>query len=535
MISLDPVRILKLGAEEEKAEHARLSNFLGAIVVGDVVKSTLGPKGMDKMLVSYADNGRIMKVTNDGATILKGIGFDNPAAKILVNMASAQDDLVGDGTTSVAILASELLRESEMLIAKKIHPQTIISGFRLASKIALNALEASALNCSDEEEIFRNELVNLAKTCLSSKILNIHKDKFSKISVDAVLRLKCPFNFLSAIHTITIPGGSLDDSFLDEGFLLARPIGKFQPRRIEKAKILLANTGMDADKPKSHGLRARVSSLNKLANLEEAEKASMKKKVDKILKHGCNVFINRQQIYNYPEQLFADAGVMSIELAQFEGIEGLALVTGGEIASTFDDPENAKLGECDLVEEVLIGEEKLLRLSGVKLGEACTIVIRGATRQITAEAERAVHDSLCVVMAAVKERKMVCGGGAAEMQMSMAVSEIAAREAGKEAVAMESFAKALLQLPTAISDNSGFDTSFLLSALRVAHFMLRHTFGLNMQNGNVACMQELGVLEPLAVKRQMINSATEATEVILRIDHILKAEPRKCKEKQSLC
>lgn len=534
MVSLDPVRILKLDAEDEKAEQARLSNFLGAMVVGDIVKSTLGPKGMDKMLVSYIDNHQTLKITNDGATILKSIGFDNPAAKILVNMASAQDDLVGDGTTSVAILASELLKECEQMISKKIHPQTIIAGFRIASDIALTALEASAFDCMEEEHYFRKELINLAKTSLSSKILNIHKEKFSQLTVDAGLRLKGSFN-LNAVHIIKIPGGSLEDCFLEEGFLLDRHVGQFQPKRIEKAKILVANTGMDADKPKSFGSRARVTSLNKLAEVEAAEKTFMKEKVDKILKHGCNVFINRQQIYNYPEQLFADAGVMSIELAQFEGIERLALVTGGEIASTFEDPEGVKLGECDLIEEVMIGEKKLLRFSGVKLGEACTIVIRGATKQIMAEAERALHDSLCVVLAAVKERKLVCGGGAAEMRMSMAVSREAGQVAGKEAVAMESFAKALLTLPMAIADNGGYDTAYLMTALRVAHTSGQHDFGLDMEKGDVACMKDLGILEPLAVKRQTIYSAIEATEVILRVDYILKAAPRKRKEDNMLC
>ncbi|CAA9999887.1 unnamed protein product [Nesidiocoris tenuis] len=489
--------------------------------------------GMDKILVSQGRNQGAIEVTNDGATILKAIGVDNPAAKILVNMAKVQDDEVGDGTTSVTVLAAELLREAEKLVDQKIHPQTIIAGYRRSAKLALQALE-EASTLAENDQIFREDLLNLARTSLSSKILNLHKEKFSNLAVEAVLRLKGSGN-LSAIQIIKKTGGSLDDSFLDEGFLLDKKPGQFQPKRVENAKILIANTPMDTDKIKVFGSRVRVDSVAKIAELELAEKEKMKDKVSKILKYKCNVFINRQLIYNYPEQLFGDAGVMAIEHADFDGIERLALVTGGEIVSTFDDPETTKLGECSLIEEVMIGEDKLLRFSGVKLGEACSIVIRGATQQIVDEADRSLHDALCVLTTAVKDKRVVYGGGCSEMIMARAVSNAAADCPGKEAVAIEAYSRALLQLPTTISDNGGYDSAYLITALRAAHKSGRNTSGLDMEKGEIGCMKKLGVVESFSVKRQMILSASEACEVILRVDNILKSAPRRRTEDRGHC
>lgn len=268
---------------------------------------------------------------------------------------------------------------------------------------------------------------------------------FSNLAVDAVLRLKGSGE-LSAIQIIKKTGGTLEDSFLDDGFLLDKRPGVHQPKRIENASILIANTPMDTDKIKVFGSTIKVDSMAKIADLEMAEKEKMKDKVNKILNHKCNVFVNRQLIYNYPEQLFADAGVMAIEHADFDGIERLALVTGGEIVSTFDNPDAIKLGHCDLIEQVMIGEDTLIRFSGVKLGEACTIVIRGATQQIVDEAERSLHDALCVLAATVKESRIVYGGGCSEALMATAISKVAAETSGKEANAMEAFARMYLQL-----------------------------------------------------------------------------------------
>ncbi|XP_041354778.1 T-complex protein 1 subunit beta-like [Gigantopelta aegis] len=524
MFSLNPVQIYKSGAEEEKAETARLSSFVGAIAIGDLVKSTLGPKGMDKILQGSSGDG--IQVTNDGATILKAIGVDNPAAKVLVDISKVQDDEVGDGTTSVVVLACELLKEAEILIGQKLHPQTIISGWRKAVDEARRVLTSVAKDNGKDPVKFRQDLMNIARTTLSSKILTQYKDYFSNLAVEAVLRLKGSGN-LDAIQVIKKLGSRLQDSYLDEGFLLDKKIGVNQPKRVENAKILIANTSMDADKIKVFGSRVRVDAVSKVAELELAEKEKMKDKVAKIIKHGCNVFINRQLIYNYPEQLFADAGVVAIEHADFEGVERLALVTGGEIVSTFDDPDHVKLGMCDLIEEVMIGEDKLLKFSGVALGEACTIVLRGATKQILDESERSLHDALCVLSQTVKETRTVYGGGSAEMLMADAVSKLAAKTPGKEAVAMESFAKALRMLPTTVADNGGYDSAALISQLRAGHTDGKHNLGLDMEHGDVADMETLGITESYQVKRMMLISAAEAAEMILRVDNIIKAAPRK--------
>lgn len=423
-------------------------------------------------------------------------------------------------------MASELLKEAEALISMKLHPQTIIAGWRKAVAVAKEALEKAAIDDSKDEAKFRDHLKNIAKTTLSSKILSQHKDFFASIALDAVLRLKGSGN-LDAIQIIKKLGGTLTDSFLDEGFILDKKPGVNQPKRVEKARILIANTPMDTDKIKVFGSKVKVDSIAKVAELELAEKEKMKDKVNQILAHNINVFVNRQLIYNYPEQLFADANVMAIEHADFDGIERLALVTGGEIVSTFGNPEKVKLGYCDLIEEVILAEDTLLKFSGVPLGEACTIVIRGATEQIIDEAERSLHDALCVLSQTVKYSKIVYGGGACEMLMANAVSELAAQTPGKESFAMESFAKALRQLPTIIADNGGYDSAQLISQLRALHKQGKTTYGLDMNNGVVEDMTKLNIIEAAVVKRQVLLSAAEAAEMIIRVDNIIKSAPRK--------
>lgn len=519
--------ILQQGASEERAENARLSSFVGAIAVGDLIKSTLGPKGMDKILQS--SSGKSMQVTNDGATILKSIYLDNPAAKILVNLSKVQDEEVGDGTTSVCVLAAELMREAEKLIEHgHLHPQQIIEGYRESVRIARNALELSAKDHSGNDDLFRKDLMNIARTTLSSKILSQDKDKFAQIAVDAVLRLAGSTN-LDHIQIIKKVGGRLGDSFLDEGFILDKKIAVNSPKLVNGAKILIANTSMDADKVKIFGSRMKVESTEQLAELERSEREKMKQKVDKIKSFGINCFINRQLIYNWPEQLLSEAGIMSIEHADFDGVERLALVTGGQIVSTFDNPEQAALGECSKIEEVLIGEDKLIKFSGCKSNHACTVVLRGSTQQLLDEAERSLHDALCVLSQTVKEPRTVLGGGCSEMLMARAVEEAAMKTPGKKSVAMDSFAKALRALPAIIADNGGYDSSELVSQLRAAHASNPQgcTIGLDMSNGTVSDVYSLGITESLKLKRQVLISASEAAEMIIRVDNIVKAAPRK--------
>lgn len=469
-------------------------------------------------------SGKDMQVTNDGATILRSLQVDNAAAKVLVNLSKVQDEEVGDGTTSVCVLASELLREAERLVDQKVHPQLIIAGFREASAAARKALEDCAIDRSMDPVAFRQDLINIAKTTLSSKILSHDKEHFSELAVSAVLRLHGSTD-LTRISIIKKVGGCLADSFLDTGLILDKTIGMNQPKLLLDAKILIANTSMDADKVKVFGSRFKVTSPDQLAELERAEREKMREKVEMIKRQGINCFVNRQLIYNWPEQLFADAGIMTIEHADFDGVERLALVTGGQIASTFE--ESVVLGKCERIEEIMIGEDRLVKFSGGSMAnEACTIVLRGATKQLLEEAERSLHDALCVLTQTVKEPRTVLGGGCAEMLMAQAVDARTTHVPGKQMLAVEGFARALRQLPTILADNAGYDSSDLVSTLRAMHAQGFKTAGLDMYNGRVGDMAELGITESLKLKRQVLVSAGEAAEMILRVDDIIKTAPR---------
>lgn len=476
----------------------------------------------DKILLSA---GSDIQVTNDGATIVRSLAIDNGCAKVLVDISKVQDDEVGDGTTSVCCLAGELLRQAEKLLEDRMHPQTIISGYRSAAEAAAAALENSAVDNGSDPAAFRNDLMNIARVTLSSKILAQARDHFAAIAVDAVLRLRGSTN-LDHIQIIKKPGGNLADSWLEEGFILEKKLGVGQPKRIENARILVANTAMDTDKIKLYGSRVRVDSLTRVAEIEEAEKAKMFAKCDRILAHNCNLFVNRQLIYNRPEQYFTSHGVMAIEHADFDGVERLALVTGGEIVSTFDNPESVRLGHADVVEESMIGEDTVIRFIGCSAGEACTIVLRGANMQLLDEAERSLHDALCVLSQTVKETRTVLGGGCAEMLMAHAVDDMARKTAGKKSIAMEAFATALRALPAIIADNAGYDSSDLVTRLRAAHAEGDASAGLDMERGAIGNMRKLGITESFKLKRQMLASAVEGAEMIIRVDDIIKAAPR---------
>lgn len=330
-------QIFSEGASEDKGELARLQSFVGAIAIADLVKTTLGPKGMDKILQSMGSESarKQITVTNDGATILKSIWVDNPAAKILIDISKTQDEEVGDGTTTVAVMAGELLKEAEKLVNQKIHPQIIIGGWREARKVAQKVLNDIAMDNSSDEEAFKRDLKNIALTTLSSKLLFHDRDYFADLAVNAVLRLKGSGN-LDYIKLIKKAGGTLKDSFLAEGFILEKTISTGCDKTKKNPKIMVANTPMDHDKIKIMGSKVKVSSMDKVAEIEEAEKRKMFDKVQKILSFKPDVFINRQLIYNYPEQLLAEKGVMVIEHADFDGIERLSAVLGSDILSTFE-------------------------------------------------------------------------------------------------------------------------------------------------------------------------------------------------------
>lgn len=441
---------------------------------------------------SIGERESSITVTNDGATILKSIHASNPAAKILIEISKTQDDAVGDGTTTVAVLGGELLRQAEGLVNMRIHPQIIIEGYRMARDCARKKLQSIAMDNSGDEKLFRQDLMNIAMTTLSSKLVFNEKEHFARLAVDAVLRLKGSAN-LEYIKIIKKPGASLKDSFLDEGFILEKSISVGCPRRKENPKVLVANTPMDYDKIKIFGSKVKVDSMEKVAEIESAEKAKMKAKVDKILAHKPDVFINRQLIYNYPEQLLADKGVMVIEHADFDGTERLAAVLGSDIVSTFDAPEATKLGTCKLIEEIMIGEDRFIKFSGCAANEACTIVLRGSGIHILDEAERSLHDAICVLTQTITNRKTVYGGGNSEMQMANEVDELAKTVKTKEGLAIEAFARALRTLPVTIAENGGFDSAQLIQSLKSNIYAGKTSSGLDMNQGIVGDMKELGI------------------------------------------
>ena len=367
--------------------------------------------------------------------------------------------------------------------------------------------------------------MNIARTTLSSKVVVHDKDYFANLCVDAVLRLKGSTN-LDMIKIIKKQGGTMHDSYLAPGYILSKTFGVGQPKRIVNAKILVANTPMDTDKIKIYGAKVKVDSMTKTAEIEAAEKDKMRGKCAKIVAHGCNCFINRQLIYNFPEQIFTTAGISSIEHADFDGIERLAAALGGEIVSTFDSPEKVTLGECDLVEEVMIGEDKMICFSGLKSGEACSIVLRGAGGHVLDETERSIHDALCVLSQTVQNVGTTYGGGCAEVLMATAVDKLGNETAGKRALAIKEFAQALRNMPMIIADNAGYDSTELVANLSAAHAAGDKTAGLDMENAKVGDMAAIGIVESFKLKRQVLLSASEAAEQILRVDDIIKCAPR---------
>lgn len=366
---------------------------------------------------------------------------------------------------------------------------------------------------------------NIAMTTLSSKLLLHDRKAFSELAVKAVLRLKGSGN-LDYIKIIKKSGGTLTDSFIADGMILEKSISTGCNRRVENPRVLIANTPMDHDKIKIMGSKVKVDSMTAIAEIEEAEKMKMKAKVDRILAHKPDVFINRQLIYNYPEQLLAEKGVMVIEHADFDGVERLSAILGSDILSTFDDPEGATLGTCDYIEEIMIGEDKVIKFSGCHRNEACTVVLRGSGSHILDEAERSLHDAICVLIQAVKNHRILYGGGNAEMRMSLAVEDLARTMTGKQALACEAFARALRQLPTIICDNAGYDSAELVTQLRSEIHSGKTSWGLNMYEGCTGDMDSMGVTEAFRVKEQALSSATEAAEMILRVDDIVRCAPR---------
>lgn len=479
------------------------------------VRSTLGPKGMDKILLSK--NGNFL-VTNDGATILKSVYSSSLALNIIRDICSVQDDEIGDGTTSVCCLIGELILEAQKLLSFQIHPQLIIKGFRESARESIRISQSRSFDKSENPEIFYREILNVAKTTLNSKIISPFREHFARIVVKAILKLKGSTN-INTIKIIKKCGGSLKDSFLEDGFILEKKSGVNQPKKIKNARILIGNTSMDTDKIKIYGARIRVKTISKLAEIEVAEQKKILDKCQKIISHNVTVFVNRQLIYNRYERFFSEHCILTIEHVDFDGIERLALATGAEIVSTFDIPSKIKLGKCKIVEEILVGDETMIRFGGCPNGDLCTIILRGSSTQILDEAERSLHDALCVLSQIIRDPRLLWGGGNIETQISIGLENLSRKSTDKSSLAIDSFSKAIQKLPKIVAENSGLDSLDLISKLKNEHEKGNKKACLDIFKGTIGQADELGLTESFKLKTQIIISAVEAAEMMLRVDN----------------
>lgn len=508
------------GTQEERGDDAIRTLRAGSELIGAILQSTLGPRGAFKVM----QGPQSVTITNDGATIMKNLVVDNPAARILINSSISQDWEEGDGTTSVAVLASLLVEEAYKL---KIHPVTIIRGYQLGLDRIKERLPELAQDASD------SDLLNLARTTICSKVLKCDLDLFSRICVDAVKRLGD--EDMSLIQIIK-SSGKLEESFLSDGFILK----KDQPiddavisagRSAENGagphdiRVMIANTSLDSDKVKVFGAKINVSSISKLSEIEEAEKDKMRRKIDRICSLPFSVFVNRQLIYDYPFELFREKGVVAIEHADFDGVERLVKFLGGKIVSTFESLDEECLGTCTAIKNIVIGNERMIKFE--KEGkDASTIVLRGSSREVLDEAERSIHDALCVLTKIKAEKKVLYGGGATEMELALCLNDYALEFPGKESESILAFSSALQKIPMILGNNGGFDGEDAKARIRSEHFNGNATVGINMKDGSVGCMQKLGVLDSLRIKRRVITAAVEVAQMILKCDGFIKCRPR---------
>ncbi|AAK39757.1 t-complex protein 1 beta SU (nucleomorph) [Guillardia theta] len=480
------------------------------------LSTTLGPNGKDKILI---DNEGHINTTNDGATILKNIKSNTIASLILKDVCSVQDLELGDGTTTICCLIGEMLREAENLMNQNIHPHSIIEGYRISAKIVIDILRKSSFDNSFNYDIFLADLLDIAKTTLMSKFISNYCETFSRISLSVILKLKGNLN-RGRINILKILGGSLKDSYLDNGILIEKSFGIGQPKKLLNARIMILNCSLDSDKIKIYGAKVKVKKLSQMAQIELSENKRLLDKCKKILNHGINVVVNRQLIYDKQERFFTDHGIISIENADFEGIEKLSLAVNSEIASSFDDIKKIKIGKADLVEEISIGSKNFVRFSGFENNGIGTIVIRGSTDEILDEAERALNDTLCVLINSLKNSRFVWGAGCCELKASRILQDISKNFDFEYSKCLNSFARALMSIPTIIAYNSDIDIKNLVKNIPLECYDLSSDSCLDLKNSKLGNARNLGIIEPLKLKIFTILSATEAVEIFIRINKI---------------
>jgi thermosome len=511
---------LKEGTSRNRGKEAQKNNIMAAKIVAQAVRSSLGPKGMDKMLV---DSMGDVTITSDGATVLKEMEVEHPAAKMLVEVSKAQDDEVGDGTTSAVVVAGELLSKAGELLDNNLHPTVIAEGYRKALSKALETLERIAIPVAlTDKESFKI----VAMTSMASKLVAENRQQLAELSVDAIMHVtqKIGEEHRADLDDIMVEkktGESVASTRLIKGLVLSKEITHSDmPKRVQKANIVLLNSAIEIKKTQFDA-KINIQDPKQMGAFQREEEGMLRSMVEKISSAGANVVICQKGIDDMAQHFLARKGILAVKQAKESDMAKLVKATGGKLVTTLDSLAKDDLGHAELVEERKIGEDKMTFIEGCKNPHAVAILIRGGTQRIMDEAERSIHDALCVVRDVVKEPKIVAGGGAPEEEVARMLREYAETLPGKEQLAVIGFANAVEIIPMTLAENAGLDTIDILSELRVQHEKGKVWAGVNVQSGKVEDMKKLEVLEPLSVKTQIMKSAAEAAIMILRIDDVI--------------
>jgi len=526
-----PVLVLKEGTTRTTGKDARRSNIMAARIIAETLATSLGPRGMDKLLVDSFGNATI---TGDGASILKEMDVQHPAAKTLVEVAKAQDDEVGDGTTTVVVLAGELLKNAEELLDENLHPTVIIEGYEKAAEYALKVIDEVGQRV---DPLDTDTLKKIAETALASKVVSEYKEFLSNLIVNAALQVveKTNIGYKLDIDNIKIEkkrGESIDETRLINGIVLDKEVvHPDMPRRVEKAKIALLNTPLEIEKPE-WSTKINVTNPEQLRAFLDQETELLRDMVMKIKRTGANVVIAQKGIDDVAQHFLAKEGILAVRRVKKSDMEKLARATGARIVTSIEDLAPKDLGEAELVEERKIADEKMVFIEGCKDPKAVTILVRGGAEHIVDEAERAIHDALCVIRNIINEPKVVAGGGAIEIEISRRLREYSKTLGSKEQLAVEKYAEAVEFIPSILAQNAGLEPIDALVELRSLHEKGEIWSGVNVLKGKISDLFKEGVLEPSLVKKQTIKSATEAAVMILRIDDVIAAAPPKEKGKE---
>lgn len=521
-----PFLILKEGTKRTLGKEAYDVNIAAAKVLSEVLKTSLGPRGLDKMLVDSLGD---VTITGDGATILKEMEINHPAAKMLVEVAKAQDAEVGDGTTTVVVLAGELLKKAEDLLLQNIHPTIIIDGYRKALEYVMNEIDRLAIKL-DKNDI--ETLKKVVMTSMYSKAISEYKEKLADLAIQACLQVAEEINGELKINPDYIKlekrkGKSLDETELIKGLVIDKEVvHPGMPKLVKGAKIAVINAPLEIEKPEISS-KISITSPEQMKSFLDEETKILAKMVDKLASVGANVVICQKGIDDTAQFLLKKKNILAVRRVKESDMEKIARATGARIITDIEDIKPEDLGYADLVEERKIGEEKMLFIEGCKNPKAVTILIRGGSELIVDEAERALRDAIYVCKNSLEKKKLLPGGGAIEASLALKVRDFSKSLPSKEQLAAMKFAEALEVVPSILAETAGMDPIDSIVKLRALHSEGKYTYGVNVLEGIIADMAKTGVLDPANVKLQAIKAATEAAIMILRIDDIISAAPSK--------